>query len=347
MKQIRLGIAGLGRAGSFMHMGELKGKEDKFRIAAVCDVRKDRREKWSKQYNCKAYADIKDMILDNELDIIDIATRSSDHFEHAKLALLAGRAVFLEKPMTRTYEEALELKRIAESTPGARLYIRHNRRFEANFEYIKGLMENKLLGDIFEIHINRAGFYYRDDWQAIREFGGGQLLNWGPHIIDQSLRFIDGEYSAMFSDLKQKVSLGDCEDHLTIIFKGKNSVLVKMTISGSMALELPDYAVYGTRGAAEITGRDIKLKYLEPGKNLTRPEPDPGDPVPSYDPKDFPPEPEEFVLRWVEETVKSPPEDLSMIWDHLYDAHVKGVPFPITLEESVAVMKVITEAMSS
>ena len=50
MKKIRLGIIGLGRAGYGMHTAELRGKEELFEIAAVCDVERDRCENMQKLY---------------------------------------------------------------------------------------------------------------------------------------------------------------------------------------------------------------------------------------------------------------------------------------------------------
>ena len=99
MKQpIKVGIAGLGRAGWKMHCGELNGKEDMFRIVAACDVLEERRNKMKEMYGCKAYERIEDMIADPEVELVDIATRSRDHYNHAMMALQAGKSIFLEKP---------------------------------------------------------------------------------------------------------------------------------------------------------------------------------------------------------------------------------------------------------
>ncbi len=111
---IKLGIVGLGRAGAGMHCPELDSRKDMFQIVAVCDVIEERRNKMAEKYGCSAYQTIEELVADPEVEMVAIATRSVDHFIHGKIALEAGKDVFMEKPMCRTYDEALKLKEIAE-----------------------------------------------------------------------------------------------------------------------------------------------------------------------------------------------------------------------------------------
>ena len=114
-KPIKLGIIGLGRAGYSMHLPEMKDK-GLFDIYAVCDVEPDRLEKMKNEYGAKTYTRVEDIVRDPEIEVIDIATRSSDHFAHAISALNAGKTVFLEKPISETYEEAKRLLRYTDKS---------------------------------------------------------------------------------------------------------------------------------------------------------------------------------------------------------------------------------------
>ena len=140
MKKLKLGLIGLGRAGYGMHLPELKGKEDMFEIFAVCDVEPDRCELMKKEYGCKTYSKVEDIVEDPDIDVIVVATRSCDHFKHAKTALDAGKIVFLEKPMCTTYADAKKLMEIAEQYGERRVFVRHNRRFEAKFMQLNRLI---------------------------------------------------------------------------------------------------------------------------------------------------------------------------------------------------------------
>ena len=334
---IRIGIAGIGRAGWGMHCEELKGKERLFRITAACDVLKRRRDMMRERYGCKTYARIEDLIADPDVELVDIATRSPDHFAHAMLALKAGKHVFLEKPMCMDYAEARKLQAASERSRG-NLYIRHNRRFEPGFLHIREIIASGVLGEVYEIKLARVDYSRRADWQALKSCGGGQLLNWGPHIIDHALRFIDAPIESIWSDLKRIASAGDAEDHLKIVLRGENGRVVDLEISGGSAVSLPEYVVLGTRGALTADAETIHLRYLDPKRKLQRRKANPGDPNLKWGSPDN--------LHWIEKTLPIHPKKSYDIWKELYNAIRNSTPFPITLTQSVEVMLVITAARS-
>ena len=174
----------------------------------------------------------------------------------------------------------------------------------------------------------------------MKAFGGGQVANWGPHIIDHSLQFCGGEYEELFTDLKQIAWLGDRDDHVKIVFKGINGCIVDMEISGGAALPTPNYIVYGTKGAFMSCSEGFRVRYLDPDKTL---------PEAHVIAETWPQNagfgnPE--VLPWKEEIVAFPQDDdgTGRIWAALYDA-VKGIKdFPITLEQAYKVVEVIEKA---
>jgi predicted dehydrogenase len=338
-KPIRMGIIGIGRAGWGMHTKELAGREDKFQIVAACDIDASRTAKMVERYGCAAYADAKQMIADPDVELVDIASRSRDHVAHAKLALKAGKHVFLEKPISLTYAQAKQLQAAAEKAEG-NLFFRHNRRFEPAFQHIRKIMDDGLLGSVYEIKLRRHGFGRRDDWQTVIAHGGGQLLNWGPHIIDHGLRLLDSPCVELWSDLKRVAAVGDAEDHLKIIMKGRNGRVVDLEISGGAAIKEPEYIIFGDRGALTCDGREIHLRCLDPKKKLK----------PRKAKLESPPLEGGFgsadALSWIEKTipVASPTgEDTASIWDHLFASIRRRRKFPITTEEAVEVMKVVSQ----
>lgn len=335
---IRLGMVGIGRAIWGMHCHELEGRKDKFLVVAACDTIKERRDQMAERYNCPTYERVEDLIADPNVEIVDIATRSIDHFQHAKLALEAGKDVLVEKPMCVSYDEASRLFDIAEQC-GKRLYVRHNRRFEPAFQHIREIMDSGLLGDVKEIKLRRVGFGRRDDWQTLKSSGGGQLLNWGPHIIDHGLRMLGAPLKSQWSDLKLIAALGDAEDHLKILIRGENDRIVDIEISGGAAISEPEYLVWGTRGALSCAGNNITLKYLDPNIPLEDRAVNPGTPGATFGSPD--------KLNWLEETFPAKPKlavDMNMIWDYIYQSYRKGEPFPITKEECLGVMSVVSAA---
>ena len=328
---IKIGLVGLGRAGMSMHCPELAGKESKFQIIAVCDVIPERTAELAVQYGCATYERVEDLVADPNVELVDIATRSCDHFAHSMLALQAGKLVLIEKPMCPTHEQALRLQAAA----NGRLYIRHNRRFEPAFIQIREIIASGLLGDVFEIKLSRVGYQRRDDWQTLKEFCGGQLLNWGPHIIDHALRLLEAPVADLWSNLQLVTAVGDAEDHLKIVLTGTNGRVVDLEISGGAALGVPEWLVWGTRGALSCSGDEIKLRYLDPKVPLEDRQPEPGTPGATFGSAE--------TLQWVEETVTAKPAGAWAIWDELYAAIREGKAFPITLDEAVGVMEIVSK----
>ena len=332
---IKIGLVGLGRAGSGMHRGELRPRQDKFQFYAVCDLIPERMDAFEQEFGSKKYASIEELVADPEVELVSIATRSCDHFRHAKLALLAGKDVMLEKPFCRTTAEARELVALGSQPAGPHLYIRHNRRFEGGFEQVCQIIDSGILGDVYEIKLTRNGYQRRNDWQTISEFGGGQLLNWGPHIIDHSLRFCGGAYRSMFSSLKHVAAGGDCEDHIKIVFEGVNGRIVDMEISGGAALGTPEYLVYGSKGALVSERDGFKLRYLDPENKLGKVISDPATPGTGSGFGNS------EKLIWKEDKIPFNGDGTSRIWDALYDTIRTGKAFPITLDQASAVIDVI------
>ena len=336
MKQLNLGIIGLGRAGYGMHLKELKGKEDMFKVYAVCDTESDRVQKMNEEYGSKMYSRVEDIAEDPDIDIIVVATRSCDHFKHAMTALNAGKRVFLEKPITMNYDEAKKLFEYAESLGGNNLYIRHNRRFEAKFMQINNIIDSGILGDVYYIKRAVTNFQRRCDWQTLSQYGGGQLLNWGPHLVDQALRFCGDDYTRLTSYTRQVAATGDCEDYVNAQFVGVNGRLVEIEISGGTAINCPEYIVYGTKGTLVDRGGHFEVKHL---------------------PKDFeyqtkvssPHTPADAKFGSTEqlpfETKEIPCDknSLDQTWTYLYEAVTSGKEYPIKSEEALMVMEVISE----
>ena len=337
-KPIRLGMIGVGRAGYSMHLSELKGKEDMYQIVAVCDREADRRDKMHEQFGCRTYSNVEDIVMDPDIDVIDIATRSNDHYTHAKTALDAGKIVFLEKPISETYEEAKQLVELAKkygANGERRLYVRHNRRFEAQFMQVNKIIESGILGDVYYIKRSEGSFSYRRDWQTLSQYGGGQLLNWGPHLVDQSLRFAGGDYKRMMSVICQVNAAGDCEDVVRATMVGVNGRTVEMVISGADAITPPSYIVCGNRGSLyDINGEKFKIKYLDP----------------EYKRPDFvaniaTPTDTNFSssgpLPFIEEEREWDKNPLDHTWIYLYEAVREGKEYPISNEEALKVMQTI------
>ena len=341
-KVIKIGFFGIGRIGWSMAKSEVSKYPDKYQIVAACDELPDRTKKMADMFGCKEYADFAEMLKQEDLELVYIATRSNDHHKHAVMALEAGKDVILEKPATISYAEALDLYSRANKEGTPKLYIHQQRRFEEPFMKVREVMESGKLGKIFEVNIEQNGFQHRDDWQTISEFGGGQLLNWGPHIIDQSLQLLGTPTADVQSYLFQVTAGGDCEDHLRIRFIGDNNRVVNMSISGACALRQGRiYEVFGDRGALTYNKGVMNLRYINPEQEIPATISNPGTPgaafgsTGTYESK--------LKIDWVTEEIQLDPEGkLYVYWEYLYDTLVNGAAFPVSDNDVLGIMQTIS-----
>lgn len=340
-KPIGLGIIGCGRAGHGMHCGELEkagllGKQ--FDLVAACDTHAPWRKRMAERFpDCTVYADIRELLADDRVELVSIATRSCDHVAHGIMALKAGKHVFMEKPIAVSFAEGKKLLRANEKYDG-NLYVRHNRRFDPDFLHVREIVDSGVLGDLFEIRLFRASWQRRDDWQTIIEYGGGQLLNWGPHVIDHALQLLGAPKKPLQSiegDLKLIAAVGDAEDHVRVTLTGHNGVKADVEISGGSAIGAPVWVVLGTRGGLSCDGKTITLKYIDPKKKLKSRKADRGVPGAGFgSPEKIP---------WVEKQLDVKPKKTWNIWEEVYRSVRNGKTFPIGLDEALEVMRVVSE----
>ncbi|MCF6177271.1 MAG: Gfo/Idh/MocA family oxidoreductase [Victivallaceae bacterium] len=330
--KIKIGIIGLGRAGFSMHRTELEFYTNEFEIVAACDIDPERCENFAKEAPCRTYTDINEFLADPEMELVSVATRSGDHVPHTKLALEAGKFVFMEKPVAVCEQDLVDLKELDEKYPG-KIFLRQNRRFESAFMHIREIIASGILGEVYEIKLRRNNYQRRDDWQTIIDCNGGQLNNWGPHLIDHALRFLESPCADVWSRLKKIAAVGDAEDFLKIVFTGENGRIIDVEINGGAALPEPVYVVSGDRGMLISDDESkLKMKYLDPEQQLNEIAANPG----------TPPIAGGFgnaeELKWIEKEIDVAPsngETTRFIWKHLYLAIRYGVPFPITMEEGL------------
>jgi len=335
-RPVKLGIVGVGRGGQ-AQLRELAGREALFEVTAVYDALAERAEAAAVERGARAFSDLERFLEEGDMELVTLANRTTDHVAAAMACLKAGKRVLVEKPIAATHRGAKRLADYAKRR-GGQLYVRHNRRFERGFCAVQSAIKSGSLGEVFDIKLRRGGYQRRDDWQTLREYGGGQGLNWGPHLIDHALVLLQGQPYELWSDLKQVAARGDAEDHFKALFRGKRTgLIVDVEITGAQALPDCPYRVTGSRGALRGSDKELVLRYIDPKQRFRPSRARAGTPDLATGYKFGEP------IRWVDERVEPepPPRDL---WDCLYDTIRKRRKFPITMEHALEVMKAIDAA---
>ena len=132
MKEIRIGLVGAGRMGSF-HGKTVARKIHGAKLNAIADPVSGAAERLAKELGVsKAYTDPKEMFQDPDIDAVVIAAPARSHADLVVAAANAGKAVFCEKPMAITLEEA-DKAILAAQNANVPLQVGFNRRFASDF----------------------------------------------------------------------------------------------------------------------------------------------------------------------------------------------------------------------
>jgi predicted dehydrogenase len=148
---MKIGLAGIGYLGK-IHLKlllELQ-KEGYIKSIGIFDINKNELEKVSNEYSVKAYNSIDDLISDS--DVIDIVTPGDTHFEIAKKSILNNKHVFIEKPVTKTVEQAKALKELS-LKKNVVIQVGHVERFNPAFVATRKFIDLPLFIEVHRLAI--------------------------------------------------------------------------------------------------------------------------------------------------------------------------------------------------
>ena len=176
---MKIAVLGAGHLGK-IHIKILKSLPD-FELLGFFDPDIELARELSKDLSVMAFDSMAELIEATE--VIDIVTPTLSHFECAKKALLAGKHIFIEKPVTHTYAEAKELMRIAEGID-LKIQVGHVERFNPAFLAAKSYIEAPLF-----IETHRLSKY------NLRGTDVSVVLDLMIHDIDVILHIVKSEVS--------------------------------------------------------------------------------------------------------------------------------------------------------
>jgi predicted dehydrogenase len=166
------------------------------RVELVAGSSRDagRRERFAARSGCRVYADWREMLGKEQLDIVSIATYSPTHADMTIECTARGvKAIYCEKPIATRLTEAEAMVDACAST-GALLAINHNRRFNPNYRRLRDFIADGKLGELTSV---------------LLRWGSGRLGNVGTHLIDAAC-MITGRRVAAVSATLDLSAKADC-----------------------------------------------------------------------------------------------------------------------------------------
>jgi phthalate 4,5-cis-dihydrodiol dehydrogenase len=190
-RQLRLGVAGLGRAFSVM-LPTFSG-DARVALVAAADGRAEARARFAADFGGTAYATVEELCADPAVEAVYVATPHQYHAPHAVLAAQAGKHLLIEKPLALTLADCAAIVEAAQRA-GVALVVGHSHSFDAPIARLRALIGSGAFGALRMLNaLNYTDYLYRprrpEELDTTR--GGGAVFNQAAHHVD-IVRLIGG-----------------------------------------------------------------------------------------------------------------------------------------------------------
>lgn len=262
MNKINVGVVGFGYWGPNLVRNFLSHED--IGTVVICDLSQKRLLHASKMYpHITRTDDVQTLLKDPTIDLIAIATPLSTHYHLAKRALLAGKHVLLEKPMTDSVDHSQKLISLSEKVQ-KKLFVGHTFVYSEPVRYLKKLLDSRSLGDIYYYDSTRINL-------GLLQSDTNVLWDLAPHDFS-IIRYLFSEkplwiHAVGNSFLREKV-----EELVHIFLQLENNILCHMQLSWLSPIKMRNIIIGGSKKM--ITFDDIepveKIKIYDKGVDLTK-----------------------------------------------------------------------------
>lgn len=188
-----------------------------------------------------------------------------------KKAIAAGKAIYTEKPTAESFEEALELARLAEAA-GIKNGVVHDKLYLPGLRKLKRLIDSGFFGRILSVRGEFGYWVFEGDWQAAQrpswnyraEDGGGIVVDMFPHwsyVLENLFGRVESVYARAVTEIPSRVDengqsyAATADDAAYAIFELEGGITAQLNSSWTTRVnrdELVEFQVDGTLGSAVV-----------------------------------------------------------------------------------------------
>lgn len=260
---IQTGIVGYGMAGRLFH-AYLVSQVEGLKLTAVASRAPERRVQAEQDWSVYTRETLTELLLDDSLQLIVLATPHHTHASLAIEAMEAGKHVVVDKVMCMSAAEAEQMIAVSQKC-GVMLSVFQNRRWDWGFLTVREAVRGGLIGEPFLIERAVHRFRASGGWRARKAESGGLLYDWGAHLIDQGLQLLNTRPLSVFCKGHKYGLAGDIEDHVTCTLYFENGLEYRMEVSNLSRITKPHWYILGTQGSLVKTGLDPQEESMKKG----------------------------------------------------------------------------------
>ncbi len=244
----RLAIVGYGGQGAWHANWALKS--DCIELAGVFDIA-ERRMNAARENNIHTYGSFEELIADESVDIVLCATPNDSHRQIVIDSLKAGHHVVCEKPVALSVGDFDDMCRAAEEA-GKIFTVHQNRRWDVDYLAIQSLIDNGEIGDTINIESRIHGSRgIPSDWRCHKPQGGGMILDWGVHLIDQMLKLIPEKIVKIYCEITN-ITTNEVDDGFNLHITFDSGKRATVEVGTYNFLPLPRFYMQARSGSALI-----------------------------------------------------------------------------------------------
>lgn len=261
MDKPKVVVIGYGFAGRCFH-SYLVNLAAGLELYGVSTSRPEARADIERRFGVKVFASFAEVLADNAVDLVVLATPNDLHAPHALEAMAAGKHVVTDKPMCLSLADADAM--IAASKEHDRLLsVFQNRRWDGDFLTVKKVLEEGVLGEPFLIEMFWGQYGVPGGWRGNAEHGGGKFFDLGVHLVDQALQLIDSPVERVYATFHSPPGWDrDIEAHAQATITFANGVEARIENSSLAKRVKPRWYVLGTQGALVKEGIDPQERAM-------------------------------------------------------------------------------------
>ncbi|MBS1530020.1 MAG: Gfo/Idh/MocA family oxidoreductase [Bacteroidetes bacterium] len=284
MDIVKWGIIGCGNV-TEKKSGQAYNKVPNSKLVAVMRRNPEKAADYAARHKVdRWYSDAEKLLNDSEVNAVSVATPPANHLEYALAALQKGLNVYVEKPVTRTAEEAQAMADAVKHHNG-KLTVAHYRRALPMFLHIKELLAQKAIGEVRTVQIRMWKSSKPDlvaesetNWRVQPELsGGGYFHDLAPHQLDLMLYFF-GEPEKYHGYSLNQSNVYPADDHVCGEIVFRNKVVVNgswsFNVAESQSVDLCE--MIGTKGRISFPffGNFVRVENdnTDETKTFTHPE---------------------------------------------------------------------------
>lgn len=215
----------------------------------------------------RAYPTLEALLSDPDVDFVTIATPNDVHRPIAIQAMQAGKHVVSEKPVTLSSDDLQAMIDAAKET-GKVFTVHQNRRWDEDFLIIRKLYDENTLGRVFNIESRVHGSRgVPGDWRNKKLRGGGMVLDWGVHLLDQLLHMIQEDVVSTYC-MVSHITNDEVDDGFKAVLTFGSGLTAHVEVGTSNFIEMPRWYMQGENGTAVIQdwalhGKVVKVSDWE------------------------------------------------------------------------------------